>query len=297
VRRWWALGLSGLATIGDAAPYTVVVAGLGGEAPYAQQFETQAASVAEAARRAAADPAHVIVLTGADAARESLQSQLQTLATTVQPGDSVAVYLIGHGSYDGETYKFNLPGPDIDGQQLADLLNGLPARAQLVVNATSASGAVLEPWAREGRTVVTATRSGAERNATRFAEHWALALFADEADVNKNGVVTAAEAFDYTSRKVSDSYTADGTLATEHPQLHGDGAAGFEVARLAARVEASPAQERLMTERDRLEQEIASLRERRAQMDNDAYLDALQALLLQLALVQRELDGLAGAEP
>jgi len=46
------------------------VAGLGGEAQYARQFEAQAASVAEAARRAAADPAHVIVLTGADAARE-----------------------------------------------------------------------------------------------------------------------------------------------------------------------------------------------------------------------------------
>lgn len=294
MRCCWLLGLAGLGGLAEAASYTFIVAGLGGETHYAEKFDSQANSVAEAARRVAADPAQVILLTGEAARREGLREALQDLAQKVQPGDTVAVYLIGHGSYDGEVYKFNLPGPDIDGAELAELLNALPARAQLVVNASSASGAVFEPWARDGRTVVTATRSGTERNATRFAEYWALAMFSDEADINKNGVVTAAEAFEYTSRRVADSYTDEGTLATEHPQLHDDGAARFEVARLAARVQASPAEERLMNERDRLENEIASLRERRAQLEGDAYLDALQELLLQLALVQREIDALSG---
>ena len=35
---------------------------------------------------------------------------------------------------------------------------------------------MLEKWAGDGRTLITATRSGFERNATRFAEHWAKAL-------------------------------------------------------------------------------------------------------------------------
>jgi hypothetical protein len=101
--------------------------------------------------------------------------------------------LVGHGSYDGEAYKLNLPGPDIDGDEMAKLLAAVPARSQLVVNATSASGSILEKWKADGRTVITATRSGFERNATRFAQHFAAALAAGSADINKNGAITAQE--------------------------------------------------------------------------------------------------------
>src|SRR6185369_5793097 len=55
------------------------------------------------------------------------------------------------------------------------LLASIPARSQLIVNTTSASGATLEKWAGNGRMLITATRSGFERNATHFAEHWAKA--------------------------------------------------------------------------------------------------------------------------
>jgi hypothetical protein len=152
---------------------------------------------------------------------------------------------------------------------------------------------VLETWAAEGRTVITATRSGAERNATRFAEYWAAALSADEADINKNGVITAQEAFDYAARGVAESYESEGTLATEHPQLVGDRAAAFDVARLQARVMDTPVLVALNTERDELEEQIAALRLRREELGED-YLTQLQALLVQLALVQQRIDA---AEP
>ena len=45
--------------------------------------------------------------------------------------------LIGHGTFDGTDYKFNLPGPDITGAELAALLDRIPATRQLVVNMTS----------------------------------------------------------------------------------------------------------------------------------------------------------------
>ena len=48
--------------------------------------------------------------------------------------------LIGHGSYDGVEYKFNLVGPDISAASLAALCNRVGARRQLIVNATSSSG-------------------------------------------------------------------------------------------------------------------------------------------------------------
>ncbi len=57
------------------------------------------------------------------------------------------VVLIGHGSFDGENYRFNLPGDDLTDTDLARLFDELPAQDQLIINATSASGAVIERWA------------------------------------------------------------------------------------------------------------------------------------------------------
>ena len=48
--------------------------------------------------------------------------------------------LIGHGTFDGADYKINLPGPDMTAIELATLLDRMPAKRQLVVNMTSASG-------------------------------------------------------------------------------------------------------------------------------------------------------------
>ena len=44
--------------------------------------------------------------------------------------------LIGHGSYDTVEYKFNLPGPDISGGELAALCDRVAAKRQLIVNTT-----------------------------------------------------------------------------------------------------------------------------------------------------------------
>jgi len=224
-----------------------------------------------------------------------LTSELTRLAEVMTPTDTLAVFLIGHGTHDGEQYKYNLPGPDIDGETLASLMSAIPASRQLVVNATSASGAVLESWLSEGRTLITATRTGGERNATRFGEHWTAALSSDEADANKNGAITIQEAFDFTARMVADSYESEGTLATEHPQLVGETTNSFNVALLEERVATTEELEGLLAQLDVLEGEVEVLRQRREQMDNDVYLEGLQALLLELALVQREIDDVRSA--
>ena len=285
--------------LGAAAPahaelYYLIVGGLGGEAAYEEQFAKDAEALAAVARRTTAAN-RVILLQGESATREALVSGLDSLRTRTKAADSVVVVLVGHGSYDGEAYKLNLPGPDIDGEELGKLLGAVPARSQLIVNATSASGAVLEKWAGEGRTLITATRSGFERNATRFAQHFAAALAAGSADINKNGAITAQEAFDYASRSVADSFEKDGALATEHPQIAGDAAGRFTVARLASAgpaepVATNPAFAALVAERERLDAEIEALRGRRESMANDAYLAELQGLLVQLAEAQAKID-------
>jgi len=275
--------------------YYLIVGGLGGEAEYQDRFDQDTKALAAVARRTTSQN-RVQVLTGEAATREALVKGLESLRARAKAADSLAVVLVGHGSFDGETYKLNLPGPDIDGDELAKLLAAIPARSQLIVNATSASGAVLEKWAAEGRTLITATRSGFERNATRFAEHWASALANGSADINKNGVITAQEAFDYASREVADSFEKEGTLATEHPQMAGGAAARFTVARLAsaapaaAAAAANPAVAALVAERDKLDGEIEALRARRGEMTNEAYLNELQRLLVQLAETQGKID-------
>jgi hypothetical protein len=285
--------------LGAVAPahaelYYLIVGGLGGEPTYEEQFAKDAEALAAVARRTTA-ASRVMVLKGEGATREALVSGLGSLRTRAKAADSVVVMLVGHGSYDGEAYKLNLPGPDIDGDEFAKLLSAVPARSQLVVNATSASGAVLEKWAAEGRTLITATRSGFERNATRFARHFAAALAAGSADINKNGAITAQEAFDYASRSVADSFTKEGALATEHPQIAGGAASRFTVARLASAgpaepVATNPAVAALVAEREKLDADIEALRGRRESMTSDAYLAELQGLLVQLAEVQGKID-------
>ncbi|MDX1562311.1 MAG: hypothetical protein R3305_05265 [Gammaproteobacteria bacterium] len=283
------LALLLLALPARAELYYLIVGGLGGDPLYAERFASYVSTMSSAARRTLGDEARVKVLSGDSATADAVREALTELAETTEPADRLAVFLIGHGSYDGSKYKFNLTGPDLDGDELAVLLADIPAQSQLVVNATSASGAVLESWAADGRTLITATRSGAERNATRFAEYWARALSSDDADLNKNGSISAQEAFDYAARLVAESFEEEGALATEHPELRGDAAGAFEASRLTERVAATPEVELLNREVARLEEEIASLRLRRGVL-GDEYLTPLQSRRGERARVQERID-------
>ncbi len=273
-----------------AETHYLIVSGLGGEPSYAERFSQQALSLAQSAQRTLNGDERVTLLRGDEATSDAVTAALENLAATTAEGDTVAIFLIGHGSFDGEQYKLNLPGPDLDGETLNELFAALPARQQVIVNATSASGAVLEAWAADGRTLITATKSGGERNATRFSEQWALALASEEADSNRNGAITVQEAYDFTTRKVADSFEGGGLLATEHSEVAGETALGFNIALLSARIATTEQLRNLIEQLEVLEGQIDTLRGRRGDMDNDAYLEELQGLLLELALVQREID-------
>jgi hypothetical protein len=273
-----------------AASHTFIVSGLGGEPQYDQRFREQAAAVAEAAKSTA--ETEVTVLSGEQADRESVRKQLRALAAKAAAEDRVTVVLIGHGSFDGEEYRLNLPGPDITATELGNLFDQLRARDQLIVNATSASGAVAERWKRNGRVVITATKSGGERTATRFGEFWKQAVASPEADVNKDEVVSAAEAYEFATRKVADAFKSDASLATEHARIEGTGAERFVVARFgaAAVLSADPEVNALYAQRTNLENELTAVKERKQSMPEDVYYDELETVLVKLATLQRQID-------
>jgi hypothetical protein len=281
-----------LPDVASAARYTLVISGLGGEPEYEQRFRDSAAAIAAAAEKVAGAPDRVIILRGEKAQRDSVRRELKALGSRLGEDDLVTIVLIGHGSYDGEEYRFNLPGPDLTDRELAQLFDLLPARNQLIVNATSASGAVIEQWMRPQRVVITATKSGGERTATRFAQYWAQAVGSEAADLNKDDIVTAAEAFDFASKQVAAAFKSDVSLATEHARLEGEDAGRFAVARFGSGgvLSDDPAVAALLTQRGEIERELEDVKERKASMSENEYYDALEGVLVRLALLQRQID-------
>ena len=215
------LALSLAATL-RATNYYITGAGLGGTPEYETQFKKWAADI-DQAFRSNGPGSQVETLSGAAATREHLTATLNRVASQATEDDSVALLLIGHGSFDGTDSKFNVPGPDITADELGSLLNRIAARRQLVAVMTSASGASVKGLSRNGRIVITATKSGNEKNATIFARYWVDALRDPAADTDKNGTVSALEAYRYAQRKTAAYFESQKLLATEHALLNGSG--------------------------------------------------------------------------
>lgn len=301
----------------QAALYITIVQGLGGEAEYQQQFDEQR-SVISAAAKTLTDENRIAEFSGDAATREALLAHFASLNTSMGDDDRAALYLIGHGSFDGEEYKFNLPGPDITAQDVKNVLDALPGRNHFVLNTSSTSGAMVElitgvPAARDdaaaaqqddaaatetGRyLLVAATRNGNERNATQFGRFFADALTSEEADINKNNNVSVQEAFDYAVRGVEAYFTDAGRLATEHPQLRGSGAAQFSLSRLneiEVPADADPRIAQLLQERQALDTQVEELQLRRSELGNAEYLRQLQELILRTAELTEQIEAAQG---
>src|SRR4029453_6684986 len=83
----------------------------------------------------------------------------------------------------------------------------------------SASGAWLKPMSGKDRIVVTATKSGAEINYSRFGGYFASAIGDPSGDLDKDGQTSVLEAWLSASQGVADFYKSEGRLATEHSLL------------------------------------------------------------------------------
>ena len=242
--------------------------------------------------------------------RDKIRAKMAELAAQVKPSDAMVLMLIGHGTFDGTEYKFNIPGADITGEELAALLDKIPAGRECVVDMTSASGGAIAFLRKPGRVVITATKSGTEKNATVFARYFAEALREPAADADKNESVSALEAFLYAQHKTKEFFDTQKRLATEHSVLEdtgkGDGgtpapgnadglgrqAAAFTLVRLGANAAAAndPVKRPLLEKKEELEESIDKLKFEKAALPLDEYKKRLASLLIELAKVQEALD-------
>ena len=289
-----------------AAVYYVTVAGLGGEPDYEQRF-TASAQDLDKVFKTGGSAAHVYTLTGAQATGPQLKETLGSVAREAKVDDDFVLILIGHGSFDGVEYKFNLVGPDVTASEIAEMCDRIPAKRQLIVDTTSASGGAIEALERTGRAVIVATKSGTEKNATVFARYLVEALQDPEADTDKSDSISAMEAFVYATKKTAAFYDSQKRLATEHPVFDdigrgepvresgsGQGAlmSSFTLLRLGTSQQAAndPAKRALLAKKEELEQKIDTLKYQKAAMDPEDYKKQLTATLLELAKVQEDLD-------
>lgn len=309
--------------------FLLIVVGLAGDPEHGKTFEKWGATLAEASAKLGV-PAERLVYLGegtgegakvhvtAKATREEITKAIEGFAKKAGPDDLVFVTLIGHGSYAGGTAKFNLPGPDMSAADFNALFQKLPTKQIVFVDASSSSGPFVEELSGPGRTIVTATRNGAEQYATLFGGFFIDALTSDAADADKNKRVSVLEAFNYAKAEVARAYERQGLLSTEHALLDDNGdKEGSETpggtdrrgkvstdGKVAGVVSfgvtgdeglpADPKLRTLYTERRDYERQIEALRLLKDSMDPAKYQAELERLATAIALKTREIRAAEG---
>lgn len=315
IRRLIALFIVALAV--SAAPaaaqerFALVVEGAPGEAVFAEQHAGWREKLAAVLRERYKIPeSQIAILAGTPgtpggmATAEAVRAAIARFATAMGPGDVALIVLIGHGTFDGADAKFNLVGPDLSADDWAALVRRLPGEV-VFVNTAGASAPFLQALAGPRRVVITATAQPAQRFHTIFAEYFIEGLANGEADIDRNGRQSVYEAFAFASARVKQHYEQRGQLATERAMLDDDGdgqgrEAGAdgkdgERASLAyldadrAAIVTDPDLLRLMQRRDALVGEVEELKKRRLMMPELEYDTLLEKLLIELALVSREI--------
>jgi hypothetical protein len=280
----------------------LVVTGVPGDEDHAKKFSKWATSFIDAAKKKDAVPdANITLLAGAHATKEAVEKAFGDIAARAKATDTIFVLLIGHGSFDGRVASFNIPRADLTATDYAKLLSRFTTQHVVFVNTASASGAFLQPLAAPGRVIVTATKTGGERNETDFPEYFVAAYNDDAADIDRNGHISVREAFDYAAAKVKQAFQQKGYMLTEHATLEdgGEGQLAATVFLGTGRADAAlnvdmsdPAAKALVEERDAIEKDIAALRLMKPSMDAAAYDAKMEKLLTDLALKTKALRDL-----
>ena len=221
------------------------------------------------------------------------------------------VILIGHGTYDGKKAKFNLQGPDISATELKEWLQDCK-RPLVIINCASSSSPFMNALSGKNRVIITATRSGFERNFCRLGGFLAKAIGNLEADIDKDGQTSLLEAWLAASRYNADFYKNENRLSPEHPLLddNGDGKGtppdwfrGIRVTKKSEDPKLLPdglrthqlhlipsEEERKLSasqraERDALDIELAKLRAAKELMEEKIYYTELEKLLHKIGRI------------
>lgn len=323
-----ALGGTPRVAAAQARTHLLIITGASGEPRFATQFHALAMGlravattkfgVADSlvlylAEKTETDPR---AITGRST-KEGVVQAFDRVAARATAGDGVLILLIGHGSVDGNVSRFNVPGADMTDADFAAQLDKLSKQVVAFVNASSASGDFVKKVSGKNRVIVTATKSGFERNETLFAGHFVGAYVKDGADADKDGRVSLLEAFTFARREVQREYENTNRMQTEHAMLDddGDGAGRADpadrgpdgsvaskfflqpAAGLSAAAASDPRVAGLLATQAKLQSQLDSLRVAKGIMKEAEYEKALEDLLTKIAENASALRALGARKP
>lgn len=305
--------------------HAVIIVGLGGTEEFRTSFHGEATTIYRAlvdrhgiseddltylGERVETDPA----LISDRSTRANVLRVLGEIAQKAGAMDRLLIVLIGHGTSSRGEAQFNLPGPDLTPEDFRAGLAAFPTQTLALVHTGSASGAFVAPLSGPNRIIVAATRSERERNATEFGQFFAEALTGEGADLDHDERISLLEAFLFARQETERYYADSNEILTEHAVLddNGDGEGSHEaglagpdgplaatfhlggVSGTAAQLPDDPELARLYEERNEIQSRIDQVRAVREAMTEEAYLDALEPLLVELALKNREIRAREG---
>ncbi len=305
--------------------YAILIGGLGGGSEYSEKFRQYLLDTWQAlVQDFKFPPENIFVLSesGPDdegfingvSNIENIRRYFGDIADRIGSEDNLYVILFGHGSFDGKNAKLNIPRKDLTDKEYGELVDGIPASRIIFINTASASAPFIEHLSSPGRIVITATKSGTQKNQPLFAGYFVEALKNASSDLDKNGNLSVLEVFKYASDKTFRWYEDNNHLATEHPQLEDTGDKNaVRVTDLSPlgegnlaeitymknslailtgnkNAEADSVLIRLMKEKADIEIKIAELRSKKVSMTETEYFDQLEKLLLDLARINDEIE-------
>lgn len=298
----------------------ILVVGANGSSDYGKMFDQWTNGWEDAVKSGQQDTTEnsttiELTIVGRDSSEHPDRDQLKTaIEATGSDVKELWVVLIGHGTDDRKSSKFNLRGRDVSATELSQWLDQVACRV-VVINCASASGGFITKLKKENRIVVTATRSGAQHFFARFGGYLAKAIVDPSLDLDKDQQTSLLEAFIGASDRTQAFYEQETRLATELAMIddNSDGLGtpadwfqGTRVVRKSkkgqpdglranqiflvrrnAEKQLSPSQREA---RDALESKLESLRLRKSKMTSEAYLQAIEPILLDLARIYEAVE-------
>jgi hypothetical protein len=302
--------------------FLLIVVGLAGDPEHGKTFHKWGTTLAQASERLGVAKENLAFLVDAPAegdekvtgraTKEEVAKALEGFGARAGADDTVFVVLIGHGSYDGRSAKFNMPGPDMTGADFNAIFTKLPTKQIVFVNTASASGPFLADISGPSRTV--GHRHAQRRRAVRHALRRLLHRRADVGSRRQRQEQAGerARAFQFAKGEVAKAYEREGLLATEHALLDDNGdkdgsqdpaATGKDgrvgqhrLARHRRRdnLPSDPKVRALYLERRELERRVESLRLLKESMEPARYSSELEKLVTAIALKTREIRSAEG---
>lgn len=287
----------------------IIVVGAPGEDAYAEIFRKSAQQWVEVCR---ANAIEVILVDGSSGSTDPAQvptdrdRMLEWIDTKLAA--ERWIIMIGHGTSDRDSAKFNLRGRDLAAADLAKSLANHASSRWLIVHCGSSSGPWINTLSGPERVVITATKSGAEQNYARFGEYLAQTISDPDSDLDHDDSVSILEAFLAASKRVAQFYSREDRIPSEQALLDDNNDQkgtpavfyrGFRPVKspadglqpdglLAARIQiATPKPQAALTAEqqsqiERIEEQLAILRTQKKAMDESEYLAAIEPLFLEI---------------